>query len=124
MADIRNVIDSLRYAKTNADGNIWIANSERDAMVRILTKTAELLKEQQTEIEDLRTAMQSMIEGLCVIAGNKQQPKTGHWIFNGDEYYEAWGHDCSECGKHMTTAKGMYANYCWNCGAKMENATE
>ena len=47
MADIENVIDSLRYAKTNADGNIWIANSERDAMVRILTKTAELLKEQQ-----------------------------------------------------------------------------
>jgi len=47
------------------------------------------------------------------------EPKTGHWIFE-DAYYEAWSHTCSECGKRMSTAYNTYANYCWNCGAKME----
>lgn len=47
------------------------------------------------------------------------KPKTGHWIFESS-YYEAWSHTCSECGKRMTTAINMYANWCWNCGAKME----
>lgn len=37
---------------------------------RVYMNVLELLKEQQTEIEDLRTAMQSMIEGQCIIAGN------------------------------------------------------
>ena len=47
------------------------------------------------------------------------KPKTGHWIFES-AYCEAWSHTCSECGKRMTTAINMYANWCWNCGAKME----
>lgn len=46
------------------------------------------------------------------------EPKTGHWIFES-AYCEAWSHTCSECGKRMTTAYNTYANYCWNCGAKM-----
>lgn len=44
---------------------------------------------------------------------------TGHWIFES-AYCEAWTHTCSECGKRMTTAYNTYANYCSNCGAKME----
>ena len=48
----------------------------------------------------------------------EQKPKTGHWIFES-KYCEAWSHTCSECGKRMTTAVGMYASFCWNCGAKM-----
>ena len=47
------------------------------------------------------------------------KPKTGHWIFES-AYCEAWSHTCSECGKRMTTAYNTYANYCWNCGTKME----
>ena len=47
------------------------------------------------------------------------EPKTGHWIFES-AYCEAWSHTCSECGKRMSTAYNTYANYCWNCGAKME----
>ena len=47
------------------------------------------------------------------------EPKTGRWIFES-AYCEAWSHTCSECGKRMTTAYNTYANYCWNCGAKME----
>ena len=46
-------------------------------------------------------------------------PKMGHWIFDSTDY-EAWTHTCSECEKRMTTAFGMYANFCWNCGAKMD----
>ncbi len=45
--------------------------------------------------------------------------KTGHWIFES-AYCEAWSHTCSECGKRMSTGYNTYANYCWNCGAKME----
>lgn len=49
---------------------------------------------------------------------NKQEFKTGHWIFE-TQRYDAWSHTCSECGKRMTTAVGTYGNYCWNCGTKM-----
>jgi len=48
-----------------------------------------------------------------------KEQNTGHWIFDS-EFCEAWSHTCSECGKMMTTAVGHYANWCWNCGAKME----
>lgn len=34
--------------------------------------------------------------------------------------YEAWTHRCSECGEIMTTQIGRQANYCHNCGAKMD----
>ena len=49
----------------------------------------------------------------------EHRTKTGHWIFES-QYREAWSHTCSKCGKRMTTAYNTYANYCWNCGAKME----
>ena len=49
----------------------------------------------------------------------EQEPKSGHWIFES-QYCEAWSHTCSECGKRMTTAVNTFANWCWNCGAKME----
>jgi len=48
----------------------------------------------------------------------EQKPKIGHWIFES-KYCEAWSHTCSECGKRMTTGVGIYASFCWNCGAKM-----
>jgi len=65
-------------------------------------------------------------EGDCVYCLTKdaidllkeQEPKTGHWIFES-KYCEAWSHTCSECGKRMTTGVGIYASFCWNCGAKM-----
>ena len=50
----------------------------------------------------------------------EQEPKTGHWIFES-QYCEAWSHTCSECGKRTTTAVNTFANWCWNCGAKMTN---
>ena len=51
----------------------------------------------------------------------EQKPKTGHWIFES-QYCEAWSHTCSECGKRITTAANTFANWCWNCGAKMTNS--
>ncbi len=55
--------------------------------------------------------------GLSML--KEQEPKTGHWIFES-QYCEAWSHKCSECGKRMTTAVNTFANWCWNCGAKMK----
>lgn len=48
----------------------------------------------------------------------EQEPKIGHWNFES-RYYDAWSNKCSECGKRITTAVGIYASFCWNCGAKM-----
>ena len=45
MADIQTVIDALQDAKVNDLGHIWITDEARCAMVRILMKSAELLKE-------------------------------------------------------------------------------
>lgn len=51
------------------------------------------------------------------------KPKIGHWIFES-QYYEAWSHTCSECGKRTTTKVNEFANWCWNCGAKMGGEME
>ncbi len=68
----------------------------------------------QTEEEQAGYYIQRAIDLL-----KEQETKTGHWVFES-AYCEAWSHTCSECGKRMTTAYNIYANYCWNCGAKME----
>lgn len=54
--------------------------------------------------------------------GLLQEQKTGHWIYE-DRCYGSWTHKCSECGKRMTTAVNTYADFCWNCGAKMTGET-
>lgn len=46
MGNIQSVIDALQDAKVNEMGYVWIADSARNAMVRILMKEAERLKEQ------------------------------------------------------------------------------
>ena len=71
------------------------------------------IKEQDSVIEALKSDLNETLKVL-----GEQEPKTGHWIFES-RYCEAWSHTCSECGKRMTTAVGMYASFCWNCGAKM-----
>ena len=45
MGDIQNVIDALQDAKANEMGIIQISDAARCAMVRILMKEAERLKE-------------------------------------------------------------------------------
>lgn len=69
-------------------------------------------------VDCVRTDLLQTVVGLLK-EQEAVEPKTGHWIFES-AYREAWSHTCSECGKRMTTAYNTYANYCWNCGAKME----
>lgn len=53
----------------------------------------------------------------------EQQPKTGHWIRQNDDYYD-W-YECSECGyggegeMQYSSEYDVRTNYCPNCGAKM-----
>ena len=54
----------------------------------------------------------------CPLQEIEPERKKGHWIYC-DEYDGAVTHICSECGKHMTTAIGVKASFCWNCGADM-----
>ena len=67
-------------------------------------------------------------EDVCIttvneIKSTEPKRKKGHWIYY-DEYAEAVTHTCSECGKRMTTAIGVKASYCWNCGADMTGGKE
>ena len=55
----------------------------------------------------------------CPLQEVEPKRKKGHWVYY-DEYAEAVTHTCSECGKRMTTAIGVKASYCWNCGADMK----
>ena len=53
-----------------------------------------------------------------------QEPKTGHWIFVGEENKEEtkagnFRYVCSECGFSDVHGKSIYVPYCWQCGAKM-----
>ena len=49
---------------------------------------------------------------------DEQEPKTGHWIFNGG--IEPIGWYCSNCGLWSAAVYKPNYKYCPNCGAKME----
>ena len=58
-----------------------------------------------------------------------QEPKTGHWIFIGEENEEEtmagnFCYVCSECGFSDVHGKTTYVPYCWQCGAKMAESEE
>ena len=61
MADIQTVIDALQDAKLDENNQIRITDEARCAMVRILMKSAELLKEQ----DKLLRKKQKDIDKLC-----------------------------------------------------------
>ena len=95
--NIQSVIDALQDAKANEHGCIRITDEARCAMVRILMKSAELLKE---------------------------QPKEGKWIvFPENLAYEGASSDeeivCSACGKvwNMIDNCTEDFDYCPKCGS-------
>lgn len=45
----------------------------------------------------------------------EQQPKTGHWIRQTDDYHDYY--ECEHCG--IAVGLDDIRNYCPNCGAKM-----
>lgn len=45
-----------------------------------------------------------------------QEPKTGHWIRQTDDYHDYY--ECEHCG--IAVGLDDIKNYCPNCGAKME----
>jgi predicted RNA-binding Zn-ribbon protein involved in translation (DUF1610 family) len=69
------------------------------------------------------------IEGDYEIVRKYEEPKTGHWIFVGEENEEETRNDnfryiCSECGYSDIHAKSTYVPYCWHCGVKMAKQEE
>ena len=65
------------------------------------------------------------IEAIEIVMDQEEQePKTGHWIYVGEENEEEtkngnFRYVCSECGFSDVHAKTTYVPYCWHCGAKM-----
>ena len=55
---------------------------------------------------------------LMMLPSAEPERKKGHWIYY-DEFDGAVTHTCSKCGKRMTTAIGVKASFCWNCGRDM-----
>lgn len=55
----------------------------------------------------------------------EQEPKTGEWIKQNDDYFD-W-YECSECGygsegeMQYSSEYDVRTNYCPHCGAKMES---
>ena len=100
---------------------------ERDKRIIKLLKETETILERAVnsgnnlEMPEARRALNRVSDVLTLLKKNRKdnKPKVGHWIFE-DQFCEAWSHICSECGKRMTTGVNVYANWCWNCGAKNE----
>lgn len=70
----------------------------------------------EDEIQTMQDLEWSQMEKMYELG--KEERKKGHWIYY-DEFDGAVTHTCSECGKRMTTAIGVKASFCWNCGADM-----
>ena len=49
-----------------------------------------------------------------------ENQKTGHWIELGCVGNDNYDFECSECHHTDTQSKTVKVNYCWFCGAKME----
>ncbi len=119
MGDIQNVIDALQDANVNEIGHVWITDSARNAMVRILMKEAERLKEQEKEIDEISDEYLDLGNEMA----KQPKPKTGKWV--GEEYW----YMCSECQfdcPHFIrdwNYEQVRTQYCPHCGAKMENAS-
>ena len=58
----------------------------------------------------------------------EQEPKTGEWIEQNDDYFD-W-YECSECGygsegeMQYSSEYDVRTNYCPCCGARMEEVKE
>lgn len=85
----------------------------REDTIERIERCLELTSEKSITVTIPRLTAERAVSML-----KEQEAKTGHWIFES-QYCEAWSHKCSECGKRMTTAVNTFANWCWNCGAKM-----
>lgn len=49
-----------------------------------------------------------------------EERKIGEWIEEGYVGNDNYNFICSECGYTDTHTKAVKVNYCWFCGAKME----
>lgn len=97
----------------------------REERINLLNKLLEI--EEKNDIGNLTMAergeFQQWVETL------KQEPRTGEWIFVGEENEEEtrngnFRYICSECGYSDIHAKSTYVPYCWHCGAKMAEQEE
>lgn len=69
------------------------------------------------EMEFSETDIRGLL--LCLHAADVAPVVHGRWIFKRGNY-EADECNCSECGQLMVTAVGKRANFCPNCGARMD----
>ena len=77
----------------------------REVMIKVLRYKAEHIK---TKIRP---------EFFAEVADTlEQEPKTGHWIYDGDQII------CNRCFKAFGfISLKLTTNYCPNCGTKMED---
>lgn len=74
MADIQTVIDALQDAKVDKYGQIRITDEARCAMVRILMKSAELLKEYAVIKETMSKEIHETAKMFRRTAGDNEIP--------------------------------------------------
>ena len=74
----------------------------REAVINITTETGAW--ETQNRVRELPAA-------------DVQPVKRGRWVWDSNAPYRDYGaYKCSNCGSHIDFEE----NYCYNCGAKME----
>lgn len=90
--------------------------------------TAQLYDDEHEEFTEKKMSIIDYInaytdEGVTA-ADVVEQPKTGHWIELGYLENDNYDFECSVCHHTDTHSKTVKVNYCWNCGAKMEEVEE
>ncbi len=90
--------------------------------------TAQLYDDEHEEFTEKKMSIIDYInaytdEGVTE-ADVVEQQKIGHWIELGYLENDNYDFECSECHHTDTHSKTVKVNYCWNCGAKMQEESE
>lgn len=91
---------------------------------KLLADVLSVVKEQEEEIENLKQAAQSMMEGVCLLKEQEPKPIVRKQVKrkNSDgsiEYYTEWS--CPHCGKVLDRAFGApWIEFCYKCGKEVK----
>ena len=95
-----------------------------------MTEQWQELKETIIELRDndgtgtQQEVCRFLVSYMDILEKQSQEPKTGHWIEEINDYGKVIGWHCDKCYEDSGFTTGCKWDFCPNCGAKMVEPQE